>query len=217
MQTTPGERLVHDYLRQLERAMRDLPRGSRRELRADIEAHLDDTLRSDPSEAQVRDALDRLGTPEEIVEAERERLGMRPAKAGWRETATVILLLIGGLLLPLVGWVVGVVLLWGSRAWTVRDKLIGTFVVPGGYAGTALALTLGVSSSSGSSSCPTPLDGARAVCRQQASGGSSTVTTILLVALAIALLVAPLASGLYLLRRARPAPDAGHGAVPSAI
>jgi hypothetical protein len=36
-------------------------------------------------------------------------------------------------LLPLV-WVVGVVLLWRSRAWTTRDKLIGALVVPGGLA-----------------------------------------------------------------------------------
>jgi hypothetical protein len=43
-----------------------------------------------------------------------------------REWATVALL-------PLV-WVVGVVLLWRSRAWTLRDKLIGTLVVPGGLA-----------------------------------------------------------------------------------
>jgi formate hydrogenlyase subunit 3/multisubunit Na+/H+ antiporter MnhD subunit len=43
-----------------------------------------------------------------------------------REWATVALL-------PLV-WVVGVVLLWRSRAWTPRDKLIGTLVVPGGLA-----------------------------------------------------------------------------------
>jgi hypothetical protein len=43
-----------------------------------------------------------------------------------REWATVVLL-------PLV-WVVGVVLLWRSRAWTLRDKLIGTLVVPGGLA-----------------------------------------------------------------------------------
>jgi hypothetical protein len=43
-----------------------------------------------------------------------------------REWTTVVLL-------PLV-WVVGVVLLWRSRAWTPRDKLIGTLVVPGGLA-----------------------------------------------------------------------------------
>jgi hypothetical protein len=43
-----------------------------------------------------------------------------------REWVTVVLL-------PLV-WVVGVVLLWRSRAWTFPDKLIGTLVVPGGLA-----------------------------------------------------------------------------------
>jgi hypothetical protein len=43
-----------------------------------------------------------------------------------REWATVALL-------PLV-WVIGVVLLWRSPAWTVRDKLIGTLIVPGGLA-----------------------------------------------------------------------------------
>lgn len=47
-------------------------------------------------------------------------------RRGRREWATVVLL-------PVV-WVVGVVLLWRSRAWTTRDKLIGTLVVPGGLA-----------------------------------------------------------------------------------
>ena len=47
-------------------------------------------------------------------------------RRGGREWTTVALL-------PLV-WVVGVVLLWRSRAWTLRDKLIGTLVVPGGLA-----------------------------------------------------------------------------------
>ena len=46
-------------------------------------------------------------------------------RSGW-EWATVVLL-------PVV-WVVGVVLLWRSRAWTTRDKLIGTLLVPGGLA-----------------------------------------------------------------------------------
>ena len=29
-------------------------------------------------------------------------------------------------MIPFLGWVVGVVLLWISRLWTTRDKLIGT-------------------------------------------------------------------------------------------
>src|SRR4051812_12124472 len=55
-------------------------------------------------------------------------LDSRPAmrRRSGREWATVVLL-------PLV-WVVGVVLLWRSPAWTSRDKLVGTLLVPGGLA-----------------------------------------------------------------------------------
>lgn len=48
------------------------------------------------------------------------------------EVAALWLLLIGGIILPVVGWIIGVVILWASEKWTRRDKLIGTFVVPGG-------------------------------------------------------------------------------------
>ena len=49
------------------------------------------------------------------------------------EVATVWLLLVGGIVLPIVGWVIGVVLLWRSDVWTRNDKLIGTLVLPGGW------------------------------------------------------------------------------------
>ena len=39
------------------------------------------------------------------------------------------------LVIPFAGWVVGVVLIWLSRLWTTRDKLIGTL---GGSAGCSL-------------------------------------------------------------------------------
>jgi hypothetical protein len=38
----------------------------------------------------------------------------------------------GGFLLPIIGWVLGVILLWASRVWSTREKLIGTLLVPGG-------------------------------------------------------------------------------------
>lgn len=44
----------------------------------------------------------------------------------------VVLLLIGAFIVPVVGWVVGVVLMWSSKAWTRGQKLLGTFVFPGG-------------------------------------------------------------------------------------
>jgi hypothetical protein len=41
-----------------------------------------------------------------------------------------MLLLFGGFL-ALIGWLVGLVLLWSSPRWTVVDKLVETLVLPG--------------------------------------------------------------------------------------
>lgn len=40
----------------------------------------------------------------------------------------------------IVGWLAGLGLLWASRAWTVREKLVGTLVVPFGLAAAIPAL-----------------------------------------------------------------------------
>ncbi len=48
------------------------------------------------------------------------------------EVGALVLLLVGGIVLPMFGWLIGVVLLWVSNAWNVRDKVIGTLFVPGG-------------------------------------------------------------------------------------
>ena len=47
-----------------------------------------------------------------------------------REIWTLLLLAFGGIVV--VGWPIGVWLLWTSHAWTRNEKLLGTFVVPGG-------------------------------------------------------------------------------------
>jgi hypothetical protein len=50
------------------------------------------------------------------------------------DAITVFLLLVGGVILPVVGWLLGAVMLLASRTWTLRDKLIGLLVWPGGLA-----------------------------------------------------------------------------------
>ena len=45
---------------------------------------------------------------------------------------TAVLMLTAGSLLPVVGWLVGVALLWTSRRWRTGEKLLGTLVVPFG-------------------------------------------------------------------------------------
>jgi hypothetical protein len=131
--------LAEDYLGRLRAAGRRLPPERLRELVAELEGHLREAIPAGASAPQVDDVLARLGPPEEIVEAEQPAA---PAgRRGRREWATLILLPLGGFALG-VGWLVGLVLLWSSRLWTTREKLIGTLIVPGGIATALLVLVL---------------------------------------------------------------------------
>lgn len=134
------------YLRRLERTARALPRGQRDELLAEIRSHLELGLAPDATEAQARNFLDDLGTPEEIVAAARP--DHVPTRRGAREILALVLLVIG--FPPVLGWIVGVVLLVSSPLWSTRQKLLGILVWPGGgatlLAGFALALFAGLPS-----------------------------------------------------------------------
>jgi hypothetical protein len=61
---------------------------------------------------------------------------------------TVVLLLLGLLVLG-VGWLIGLALLWASPTWRLRDKLLGTLVVPGGLPFAFLLAAFGVPASVG--------------------------------------------------------------------
>jgi uncharacterized membrane protein len=139
-----GEGAVDEYLARLERSMSDLPSSRRSELVEEIKEHIEEAvaeLEPGATEADVRNALERLGEPEDIANEARERLGIRPLRVSWTDTAAIVLLLVGGFLWG-IGWIVGVVFLWQSDVWSVRDKVIGTLVVPGGLATSFLFLFL---------------------------------------------------------------------------
>lgn len=125
---------VETYLASVDSALRDLPRSRRRELVADLRSHLEAELAGRPNagDAEIASMLDELGTPADIAEAARAELPVPDRRLGLMEIAAIVLLTIGAVVMPVVGWVVGVVLLWASPAWRTGDKLLGTFVVPGG-------------------------------------------------------------------------------------
>ncbi len=135
--------LVADYLSRLERAAAALPPDRRHELVEELRAHIASAAPAD--EAEVRTLLDRLGEPEEIAAVAHEDLPgaaqgwgpppMVPVPRGTGQELAAVLLLTVGSLLPLVGWVLGVVLLWSSPLWRRREKLLGTLVVPFGPGG----------------------------------------------------------------------------------
>jgi hypothetical protein len=138
MMTATEHPLVKDYLARLREEARRLPVDQARELESDIAEHLDAGLGADPGEAAVRDALDRLGQPAELV-AEAGGTTPTPAPAAGPEprpkpfaspVGAIACLLAAELLsilvpVALVLWVVGLVLLVRATVWTEREKLLG--------------------------------------------------------------------------------------------
>ena len=137
--------LVRDYLARLDAAAASLPVHRRAELSAEMRDHIEAALteagRSD--EVTVRNILERLGSPEEIVAGEPQSTPSPSAAVAsgskWGGLEIASLLLIGlawpalflpfGLFLWLGMGVAGVVLTWASGRWSTRRKLITTVVV----------------------------------------------------------------------------------------
>lgn len=191
---------IERYLSRLSSAAHDLPRARRRELLNEIEQHIRQALAESPcgTQAEMLTLLDQVGDPTEIVDAGSDESEAFTRSGAW-EIAAILLLLLGGFVF-LVGWLVGVVLLWSSNVWTLRDKLVGTFVIPGGLATAVIFIQLvliGAVGGSGSG-CVHHLDGTTTgVC----GGGTSTLTVIGVTAGLVLMLIAPLATAVYLKRR----------------
>ncbi len=189
--------LAAEYLQRLRRAGRGLPPGRRRELLADIEGHLSEAIDPGASDAQALTVLDKLGEPEAIIDAERPRPDELAAGRGTKEWAAIFLLLFGGFMFA-VGWFVGLILLWSSRAWTTRAKWIGTLVIPGGLATSALIglILLGTPTKT---LCRT-IVGVEQHCTT--APATSIAPPILGIVVVAVLALAPIATSVYLARRA---------------
>jgi HAAS domain-containing protein len=211
MNATVADRLVAEYLARLNAALRDLPAARREELLDQVSEHIATAraeLGDQAGEAEIRTMLDRLGDPAAIAAEASQRPADSPEPsqphAGWREIGALILLPVGGIVIPVVGWFVGLALLWSSDLWSTRSKLIGTLVVPGGL---ALPLSLGLLTGS-TEYCSTPPTqvgggGAASVC----AGGPPAWWEVLGPVVFVLLLLAPLATVIYLGRQLRRRPD----------
>jgi hypothetical protein len=117
------DRLVDDYLSRLEEAAAHLQRSRRTELIAEIREHIDAALREEDaaSEVAVRNVLERLGPPEEIVEAAEPAPEAERAPPGGLEVAAMVTLVV-----PFIGWLFGIAMVLISKAWSNREKTIGT-------------------------------------------------------------------------------------------
>jgi hypothetical protein len=196
--------LAEDFLRRLRRAGRQLPPERLNELMAEIEGHLAEAIPPGAADAEALEVLERLGSPGDIVEAERPP-AHGPGRRTWREWAAVILLPLGGFAFG-VGWAVGLIFLWSSRLWTTREKLLGTLIVPGGIATALLVAVLtGTKRRCSELVRVQPANGelVERVSRHcTPSAGVSAATSAWHIALIVLCILGPVVSAVYLARRA---------------
>jgi hypothetical protein len=129
--------LVRDYLADLESASTHLAADARVELLGDVRAHiglaLEEAGRTD--ETTIRDVLDRLGSPSEIVAGEPGEdtvtlegplLPAQLIPVRWRplsvETRALLLLTVGAVVLPFIGPAIGLWFASSSKRWTLTQK-----------------------------------------------------------------------------------------------
>jgi hypothetical protein len=194
--TKVADGLVGKYMKQLEVELADLPRARRREILDEIGEHIAEAQAE--SEVDVRNVLDRVGEPDEIAEEARSRFGVKKAKSGAVEILALVLLPLGGFVF-LVGWFVGVALLWGSSVWTTGEKILGTLVVPGGLV-TPIALAM---ASTGGQGCFTDIDSRGRIIRSTCDSAGTSAADVLLIALLVISAAGPIFSVAYLARKMR--------------
>ena len=140
-----AEALVTEYLGRLEAAARSLPPSRRAELAGEVRQHIEMALAEagGRDEVTVRNVLDRLGPPDDIVDAERGADGPPPGwtiaattgsaaqSSGWggTEIAAVLLLTLGAVFLPFIGPLLGLIFVWASVQWTNKQKVIASVIV----------------------------------------------------------------------------------------
>jgi hypothetical protein len=137
-----ADALVSEYMGRLEAAAQPLPADRRGELIAEVHDHIETALAEAGSRDEVtaRNVLERLGAPEEIVAVETGGDGApvgtplpapveRGSRWGSMELAAILFLTVGAIFLPVVGPLIGIVLVWMSTVWTTSQKWIATLIV----------------------------------------------------------------------------------------
>jgi hypothetical protein len=129
MSTDAQPQVVRSYLAGLEAALSDVPSEVSREIVAGIAEELDGL---DPATAATR--IEALGDP--VFIAAEARAGTPPVAEPVAPAAVVageswwyvvlVALLVG--LLPMLGWIVGIVMMWLSKSWFKWEKWVATLI-----------------------------------------------------------------------------------------
>ena len=135
---TTAERLRNDFFQRLDEALDQVPHGVAREIRAGIAEELEGL---DAATTAAR--IDQLGDPADIARAAQESVAGETAApvavpvaapvvpiTATRGFATVAALTLGfgGIVLPVAGWFIGVVLVGLSSIWRTWEQVVAVFV-----------------------------------------------------------------------------------------
>lgn len=211
MNTGATHPFVEDYLARLSaESWRLLPPDQARELVEDVREHLASAITEQSSEAEIRDVLDRLGPPAEVVGSAGptapavsapvlypQVVAPRPPSFGGVEVGAIATLLIAEvaaifwpLSVPL--WIAGLVLLLVSRLWTGGEKALGIAGLVTGFPIVLFTLTYAVAGAVTSaevcstSTAPGPNgQEASTTCTHQAGAGSDGPVVWVLVVMAL--------------------------------
>ena len=192
--------IINGYLSRLEAETADIPRTERRELIDGVREHIAAARDQMPEEtdAALLNLLDRLGDPAELAREERDRLELRapyPSRIRLLEVAALVLT-------PLI-WPIGVILLWTSNAWNVRDKLIGTLILPGGlFTSLFVFFTVALGGVQSCRAVQVPI-GHQIHQTTTCTGGISGIGGVLAALVFVLILFAPIFTAIYLAIRLR--------------
>ena len=121
--------IVEGYIARLESELDTAPADRRRELLADVRGHITEARLGleHETDADLLNILDRLGEPAELAGEAMEATSAQTVASdssysttawGWIELAAILLVILA--------WPAGIILVWLSRFWGIRDKAVVT-------------------------------------------------------------------------------------------
>ncbi|QAV70480.1 hypothetical protein ESZ53_08525 [Salinibacterium sp. UTAS2018] len=146
--------VAHKYLAELKSALTGVPAEVGDAILGEVAEELEGL-----SAADAATRIRALGDPQFIAAEARDQSPSAPPaappaaspkaqessrRAPWFEIVAAVLVMVGGMVIPVVGAVAGVVMVWFSRVWTRRQKWIAT-LVPLAIVAVTVAVAIAVS------------------------------------------------------------------------
>lgn len=144
MTTRPQHPLAEEYFAELRRSAARLPRQQRTELLSELRSHLDSGVAEADSDADVRNMLDALGPPDDIVGASSPPSADQ-APAGRLALAVGVLgLILLPTLVPPIALGVAAIVLGGRAQRSLRSSALPTTVATAAVVVGAVAVVFGI-------------------------------------------------------------------------